>query len=462
MPTKENSSGRQQPYDESNGEYKSFNSFSSSNKVVKNYTLGEDYMGKQIMKLGKYGKSFNPANSTKYNTEEFLQKLEENKENINSLIEIANKDKYVKKDINNQLYEELGFKRYDDYVYFLDGIGNINVDRLKDEDTYLREKRLNDIVEELQVPQEILGHKFYIKKPKGETDYELFIDDDDSSINSYSGYSPSFYAKDMEKSIDILKNSEYAKNVLKDYKTLEDIDLNAMNKLKQNGFAIFGMLDKTNIDDLQEEYAKQNDGMHFSIDYEMGEGFVINKISKEQWEAEKKKKQEQLQQKEREKVIIQHKKDVSNKIDNAKSIDDILQLDREDIFNYLSDKSLYENESFDSSNGGYKGQSKSNRAIRAEQNGQFPKSKWNKAKVNEVLENEYFSGNDYIDDFVKSAISKMSDKEIKENLIEQASWHHTGSFYNKTNYWGLKSPQYIMSYVLDNPKTFKTFKKGSK
>ena len=151
-----------------------------------------------------------------------------------------------------------------------------------------------------------------------------------------------------------------------------------------------------------------------------------------------------------------------NKINNTNSIDEILKLDRNYIIDYLNDEPLYTNEKYGETSGGYQGHSKSNRAIRAEENGQFPKSKWNKAKVSEILEDVDFSDNDTINEFVKNAINKMSDKEIKDNLIEQASWHHTGSFYNQTNYYGLKSPQDIMMYVLDNPKTFKKFKKGSK
>lgn len=78
---------------------------------------------------------------------------------------------------------------------------------------------------------------------------------------------------------------------------------------------------------------------------------------------------------------------------------------------------------------GYCGYSKSNNAICAEQSNKFPLSKWTKAKIIEVLHENQINS-----DFI-NAISKCSFDFLKTRILKCYEWHHTGSYFNCTDYY---------------------------
>jgi hypothetical protein len=134
------------------------------------------------------------------------------------------------------------------------------------------------------------------------------------------------------------------------------------------------------------------------------------------------------------------KEEYLNIKDSDKALDFLSDPENEKII--LSDEPLYENDSKDSSSGGYAGYSMSNRAVKAYENGQKPLSKWKKQDIIDTIE---FSA-DELEPFQKE-ISSMSESEIKANLLEQSSWHHTGKLYNSTDFYGVKSPKDIVAYI---------------
>lgn len=78
---------------------------------------------------------------------------------------------------------------------------------------------------------------------------------------------------------------------------------------------------------------------------------------------------------------------------------------------------------------GYCGFSKSNNAICAENDNKFPLSRWTKAKIIEVLRENQINA-DFID-----AISKCSLEFLKTSILKCYEWHHTGSYFNCTDYY---------------------------
>lgn len=78
---------------------------------------------------------------------------------------------------------------------------------------------------------------------------------------------------------------------------------------------------------------------------------------------------------------------------------------------------------------GYCGFSKSNNAICAENDNKLPLSRWTKAKIIEVLRENQINAN-FID-----AISKCSLEFLKTSILKCYEWHHTGSYFNCTDYY---------------------------
>lgn len=92
--------------------------------------------------------------------------------------------------------------------------------------------------------------------------------------------------------------------------------------------------------------------------------------------------------------------------------------------------SMQENKNY-SSNGGYDGKSMSNRAREAYNDGEMPLSKWTKK---EIISNIILNNNNSIDE---NLLNKMTVKELQDNFLNYSSWHHTGKFYNETNFYEL-------------------------
>jgi hypothetical protein len=108
----------------------------------------------------------------------------------------------------------------------------------------------------------------------------------------------------------------------------------------------------------------------------------------------------------------------------------------------ISDEPLYEERSKNSSSGGYSGHSMSNRAVEAYESGQRPLSKWKKENILDTIDEQASELAPFMD-----LIGSMSEKEMKANLLEQSSWHHTGALYSATDFYGVKSPKDILAYL---------------
>lgn len=77
----------------------------------------------------------------------------------------------------------------------------------------------------------------------------------------------------------------------------------------------------------------------------------------------------------------------------------------------------------------YIGKRMSERAVIAYENGEKPLSKWTKtAIINTVL--------DYRDDFEYDELKKYS-KDALKVFLAYSSWHHTGTYFNETEFYSL-------------------------
>lgn len=77
---------------------------------------------------------------------------------------------------------------------------------------------------------------------------------------------------------------------------------------------------------------------------------------------------------------------------------------------------------------GYKNFSMSNNAAAAYADGLKPKTKF--------IKDDFLSVCYELKDSEKAAvIEKASIKELRNNLLSYSEWHHTGSYYNKTNFY---------------------------
>ena len=83
---------------------------------------------------------------------------------------------------------------------------------------------------------------------------------------------------------------------------------------------------------------------------------------------------------------------------------------------------------------GYNGFSMSNNAVAAYEDGEKPLSKWTKADIFEIIEDEDREIN------LKCSISKLRKlpvKILKDVCLTYSSWHHTSNHYNKTDFYSL-------------------------
>ena len=84
---------------------------------------------------------------------------------------------------------------------------------------------------------------------------------------------------------------------------------------------------------------------------------------------------------------------------------------------------------------GYKGQSMSVNAVWAYDRGEKPISKWTKSAILDEIENIF-------DEFPEKKIEmikKMTLTELRENFLNYTAYHHTGKFYNSTNFYQLNA-----------------------
>ena len=84
---------------------------------------------------------------------------------------------------------------------------------------------------------------------------------------------------------------------------------------------------------------------------------------------------------------------------------------------------------------GYKGQSMSVNAAIAYSAGEKPLSKWTKTAILEEIENIF----DEFSEEKAEMIKKMTLTELRENFLNYTAYHHTGKFYNSTNFYQLNA-----------------------
>lgn len=84
---------------------------------------------------------------------------------------------------------------------------------------------------------------------------------------------------------------------------------------------------------------------------------------------------------------------------------------------------------------GYKGQSMSVNAVWAYDRGEKPLSKWTKLAILEEIENIF----DELPEEKEEMIKKMTLTELRENFLNYTAYHHTGKFYNSTNFYQINA-----------------------
>lgn len=84
---------------------------------------------------------------------------------------------------------------------------------------------------------------------------------------------------------------------------------------------------------------------------------------------------------------------------------------------------------------GYKGRSMSVNAVWAYDRGEKPLSKWTKAAILEEIENIF----DELPEEKADMIKKMTLAELRENFLIYKTYHHTGKFYNSTNFYQINT-----------------------
>lgn len=84
---------------------------------------------------------------------------------------------------------------------------------------------------------------------------------------------------------------------------------------------------------------------------------------------------------------------------------------------------------------GYKGQSMSVNAVWAYDRGEKPLSKWTKSAILEEIKNIF----DELPEEKAEMIKKMTLTELRENFLNYTAYHHTGKFYNSTNFYQLNA-----------------------
>lgn len=75
----------------------------------------------------------------------------------------------------------------------------------------------------------------------------------------------------------------------------------------------------------------------------------------------------------------------------------------------------------------------SNRAVEAYDYGAMPKSKWSKSALVSGIVSEIFG--DRIAPEVQKALNAHSINFLRKNFLEYDSWHHTGKYYNHTDFF---------------------------
>ena len=88
---------------------------------------------------------------------------------------------------------------------------------------------------------------------------------------------------------------------------------------------------------------------------------------------------------------------------------------------------------------GYSGCSMSTRAVIAYESGEMPKSKWTKKAMLDAVEQLCDEeGIDY-----DGRLSKLTKAELFDRFFEWKSWHHTGKYATRTDFYGIASDKVL-------------------
>lgn len=84
-------------------------------------------------------------------------------------------------------------------------------------------------------------------------------------------------------------------------------------------------------------------------------------------------------------------------------------------------------------NHGYVGWSMSRRAVEAYESGEMPKSKWTKTAIVDALKGAC----DELDLMYDPSVERMRKDELSGRFLCNSSWHHTGKFFNVTDFYAV-------------------------
>ena len=88
---------------------------------------------------------------------------------------------------------------------------------------------------------------------------------------------------------------------------------------------------------------------------------------------------------------------------------------------------------------GYCGYSMSNNAVAAYENGEMPKSKWTKdlmlsAVAEQIADLDADEAKEFNADLIER-VKKCTISELRGLLLDDAGWHHTSEYFNKTSFY---------------------------
>lgn len=86
-------------------------------------------------------------------------------------------------------------------------------------------------------------------------------------------------------------------------------------------------------------------------------------------------------------------------------------------------------------NSGYVGQSMSRRAAAAYDNGEKPLSKWTKSEILSRLSEKAAENGETLPAGYIENLKKVSLENLRIFFLKETSWHHTGKFFNETNFY---------------------------
>lgn len=109
---------------------------------------------------------------------------------------------------------------------------------------------------------------------------------------------------------------------------------------------------------------------------------------------------------------------------------------------------------------GYYGYKMSNNAVEAYECGEMPLSKWTKSaiikRITEMVNDEEVEIN-----FTLENLFKLPAKTLKAELLTMVAWHHTSSWYNVTDFYGIDDNK-LESLSDDDIKAFSEKKEEKK